>query len=59
MEEWIPFIQDIGFPIVITFYLLHRIETKLDTLIDSIQTLTEHLAPDQSHTVKKTAKVNG
>ena len=39
MEQWLPFIQDVGFPVVVTFYLLHRIETKLDGVIESIQTL--------------------
>ncbi|QOR66417.1 YvrJ family protein [Cytobacillus suaedae] len=39
MEQWLPFIQDIGFPVLVTFYLLHRIETKLDSVIESIQTL--------------------
>ncbi|MFC4322642.1 YvrJ family protein [Litchfieldia salsa] len=52
MEQWIPFIQEIGFPIIVTFYLLHRIETKLDTLIDSIQSLSDHMAPEQ-YQVKK------
>ena len=39
MEQWLPFIQDVGFPVLVTFYLLHRIETKLDGVIESIQTL--------------------
>ncbi|MEH7380445.1 YvrJ family protein [Bacillus sp. JJ1533] len=28
MEQFLPFIQEVGFPVVVTFYLLHRIETK-------------------------------
>ena len=39
MESWLSFIQEVGFPIVVTFYLLHRIETKLDTVVDSSQML--------------------
>ena len=39
MEELIPFISQVGFPIVISFYLLNRIETKLDIMITSIQSL--------------------
>ncbi|MFD1777608.1 YvrJ family protein [Fredinandcohnia salidurans] len=39
MEQLLPFIQEVGFPVVVTFYLLHRIETKLDSVIDSIQML--------------------
>ncbi|WP_230137716.1 YvrJ family protein, partial [Peribacillus frigoritolerans] len=32
MDQILPFVSDIGFPIIVTLYLLHRIETKLDTL---------------------------
>lgn len=32
MEQWITLIQEIGFPIVISFYLLHRIEVKLEAI---------------------------
>lgn len=44
MEEWLPFIKDVGFPIVVTLYLLHRIEAKLDLLNDSIVTLPDKLS---------------
>ncbi|OZM56479.1 YvrJ family protein [Lottiidibacillus patelloidae] len=43
MENILPFISDVGFPIVVTLYLLHRIETKLDTLNESIVTLPDRL----------------
>ncbi|MFC7061390.1 YvrJ family protein [Halobacillus seohaensis] len=36
MENWLPFITDLGFPIAVTFYLLHRIEGKLDVLIETL-----------------------
>lgn len=29
MEPVMPFVSEVGFPIVATMYLLHRIETKL------------------------------
>jgi len=45
MDAWIPFIREVGFPIVVTLYLLHRIEGKLDILIDSI-----HALPDKMKT---------
>lgn len=32
MEEWIVLIQEISFPIFISFYLLYRIETKLEAI---------------------------
>ncbi|MCP3026304.1 YvrJ family protein [Halobacillus sp. A5] len=36
MEVWLPIVTDLGFPIAVTFYLLHRIEGKLDVLIDTL-----------------------
>ncbi|HWJ76525.1 MAG TPA: YvrJ family protein [Niallia sp.] len=43
MEDFVTFISQVGFPIVISFYLLNRIETKLDVMIKSIQSLPELL----------------
>lgn len=43
MEEIIPLISEIGFPIVVTLYLLHRIESKLDVVVTSIQSLPDRL----------------
>lgn len=42
-ETWIAFLTDVGFPIVVTFYLLHRIESKLNTLIASIVALPDKI----------------
>jgi hypothetical protein len=39
MEQWIQLVSEVGFPIMVTLYLLHRIESKLDTLNASIQML--------------------
>ncbi|RDW16901.1 YvrJ family protein [Oceanobacillus arenosus] len=39
MEYLGAFITEVGFPIAVTFYLLHRIEGKLILLIESIQAL--------------------
>ncbi|WNF37380.1 YvrJ family protein [Bacillaceae bacterium IKA-2] len=36
MEMWIPLLSEYGFPVMITLYLLHRIEKKLDLLNDSM-----------------------
>ena len=44
MESWMSLISDVGFPIVVTLYLLHRIEEKLDTLNDTILQLPDHLS---------------
>jgi hypothetical protein len=43
VDQVIPFISEVGFPIVVTLYLLYRIETKLDAVVTSIQTLPEKL----------------
>ncbi|WP_017755293.1 YvrJ family protein [Calidifontibacillus oryziterrae] len=43
MEQWLAVIQEYSFPIVVTFYLLHRIEVKLDTLNKSIVELPERI----------------
>lgn len=32
MEQWFTIIQEISFPIFISFYLLYRIETKLEAI---------------------------
>lgn len=49
--HWLTILTDVGFPIAVTFYLLHRIESKLTMLIDSInalpiQTITMHETKD-------------
>ncbi|MDQ0231368.1 YvrJ family protein [Metabacillus malikii] len=43
MEQWLAVISEVGFPIVVTLYLLNRIESKLDALNHSIQMLPTQL----------------
>lgn len=43
MEQVIPLISEVGFPIVVTLYLLYRIESKLDLVVQSIQNLPERM----------------
>ncbi|WP_077623389.1 YvrJ family protein [Sediminibacillus massiliensis] len=43
MDTWLPLLTDIGFPAAVTFYLLHRIEGKLNTLIETIHSLPASL----------------
>jgi hypothetical protein len=43
MDQFIPIISEVGFPIVVTLYLLYRIESKLDLVVQSIQTLPERM----------------
>ncbi|MFT9598425.1 YvrJ family protein [Mesobacillus sp.] len=62
MEQLIPFISDVGFPIVVTLYLLHRIEAKLDTVVQSIQGLPSRLQerqePEPVYTQKAIREIN-
>ncbi|MBD8006432.1 YvrJ family protein [Bacillus norwichensis] len=43
MEEFLPFISDVGIPALVTFYLLYRIDTKLEDVVQSIQSLPERM----------------
>jgi hypothetical protein len=43
MEQFVPLISEVGFPIVVTLYLLYRIESKLDLVVQSIQNLPKWL----------------
>lgn len=43
VETWVSFVTEVGFPIMVTFYLLHRIEGKLNDLIESIHALPEKM----------------
>ncbi|GGE51068.1 hypothetical protein GCM10011391_32300 [Pullulanibacillus camelliae] len=43
MVEWLNMVKDVGFPIVVTLYLLYRIEGKLDELNQSILALPAKL----------------
>ena len=39
MAEWMHWIQELGFPIFVSFYLMHRVETKLVAIHDALITL--------------------
>lgn len=43
MEEVVVLIGNFGFPVAISLYLLIRLEGKLETLTESIHTLSEAL----------------
>ncbi|MFC0472231.1 YvrJ family protein [Halalkalibacter kiskunsagensis] len=51
MEMWLPLLSEFGFPVMVTLYLLHRIENKLDMVNQSILQLPEHLSKQQSRSV--------
>jgi len=39
MESIMQFIQEVGFPIFVSFYLLHRVETKLTMIHEALISL--------------------
>jgi hypothetical protein len=43
VDQLIPLVSEVGFPIVVTLYLLYRIESKLDLVVQSIQNLPERM----------------
>ena len=43
MENWVSLMSEVGFPIIITLYLLHRIEKKLEAINDSLIALPHKL----------------
>ena len=53
MEEWITSVSNYGFPIVVSIYLLIRLETKLDYLTESIHELTIELKTEGKRFNKK------
>ncbi|GGH88701.1 hypothetical protein JOD43_000730 [Pullulanibacillus pueri] len=56
MEEWLGMVKDVGFPIIVTLYLLYRIEGKLDELNQSILALPSQLSRSQSDALKQKIK---
>nr|WP_295973335.1 YvrJ family protein [uncultured Bacillus sp.] len=48
MDQMIPLISEVGFPIAVSLYLLYRIEMKLDMVIQSIQSLPERTKQELS-----------
>lgn len=48
METIIPLISEVGFPIVVTLYLLYRIETKLNVLIETLQNLPQRIREEHA-----------
>nr|WP_255574137.1 YvrJ family protein [Halobacillus sp. Nhm2S1] len=44
IDAWISILADVGFPVAVTFYLLHRVEGKLDQLIETLHQMPEKIA---------------
>ncbi|WP_332695193.1 YvrJ family protein [Halalkalibacter lacteus] len=51
MEMWLPLLSEFGFPVMVTLYLLHRVETKLDLVNQSILKLPERMYQQQFRSV--------
>lgn len=47
-------ISNVGFPIVIAIYLLHRFERKLDTLVENIQILSQAIEKQSQQKERET-----
>ncbi|MEK5333045.1 MULTISPECIES: YvrJ family protein [unclassified Lysinibacillus] len=41
MEQWLNMVSNIGFPILMSFYLLHRVEVKLDAIHDVLVSIKD------------------
>ncbi|MFJ5763843.1 YvrJ family protein [Lysinibacillus sp. NPDC093210] len=41
MEQWLNMVSNIGFPILMSFYLLHRVEVKLDAIHEVLVSIKE------------------
>ena len=57
MEPFIPLISEVGFPIAVTLYLLYRIESKLDVVVQSIQGLPERLKGNEGRKEKASSSL--
>ncbi|PSL41086.1 YvrJ-like protein [Planomicrobium soli] len=36
MDEWMRLVQEVGFPMFVSFYLMHRVETKLVAIHEAL-----------------------
>ena len=43
MEEWVRLIEEIGFPIIVSLYLLYRLEAKLEKIHEALVSFQEKL----------------
>ena len=58
MEELIPIIKEVGFPIVVAFFVLLRLNGSLDKLKVSIDTLSDKMSDKDNTLTKLTSKVD-
>nr|WP_306981057.1 YvrJ family protein [Alkalicoccobacillus murimartini] len=43
VELWVPLLSEYGFPVMVTLYLLNRLERKLDKVTEAVETLPAKL----------------
>ena len=53
METLLPQVANYGFPMVLSWYLLVRMEGRLDRLTDSINSLARSIAAGKQHKKKQ------
>ncbi|WP_096200082.1 YvrJ family protein [Bacillus sp. FJAT-45350] len=50
--DWITMVAEVSFPILVTFYLLNRIESKLEHLSRTISELAKQVNTSNDHNPK-------
>ena len=58
LQPLIALISNMGFPIAMSIYLLHRMEQKLDTMINLLSELNHHLKKDWLNNSSHVRKYN-
>ncbi|NEU30769.1 YvrJ family protein [bacterium LRH843] len=56
LELWIPLLGEYGFPVIVTFYLLHRLEQKLDKVTTAVEQLPAKLSKSHVHLTEELTK---
>ncbi len=44
VEPWMPLLAEYGLPVIVTLYLLHRLEQKLDRVTEAVEELPAKLS---------------
>ncbi|TWI57853.1 YvrJ family protein [Halalkalibacter nanhaiisediminis] len=53
LELWIPLLGEYGFPVMVTFYLLHRLEQKLDNVTAAVEHLPTKLSESHKQGIRQ------
>ncbi|MBP3951218.1 YvrJ family protein [Bacillus suaedae] len=52
LNVWMPLLGEYGFPVMVTIYLLYRLEQKIDNVTTAIDRLPEKLSSNQDVTIR-------